>query len=309
MYWTYRAGDVSLIPLVEPVPDRFVAAGNSFVYTSEDAIAWTLRESHSAASIQNVRYLNGSFWLICSTGTAIHSSVDGVTWTAVSDGTISGARDMAYGNGVYVAVGNTGSRWTSADAVTWTLVTSGGNALTSVRFLNGVFIAAGITSNALVSADDGATWDTYSTGNSNKRDSAYGNSIWVMSGANGAMASSPDSINWTLRAAGSSSFNIFEAVIFANGLFVTVGGGIDGEVSEIQTSSNGITWTRRFSVSTMGTDSFSEVAYLVGVGFAALERRNSLTRVRRSTDGITWASDVLLGSSFLFSLASNNDGQ
>ena len=79
---------------------------------------------------------------------------------------------VAYGNGIFVAVGAGGTIYTSPDATTWTLRTSGiANTLNGVTYANGYFIVSGVelfpppySTNLFLRSTDGITWSLAATG-------------------------------------------------------------------------------------------------------------------------------------------------
>jgi hypothetical protein len=84
---------------------------------------------------------------------------------------------------------------------------------------------------------------------------------------------SSDGITWTGRTA-ISGYDVWQSIIYANGLFVVVGG------NQIATSADGINWTTRT------TESYVDVSYGNGI-FTALGSNNTNSI---SSDGVTWTN-------------------
>lgn len=103
---------------------------------------------------------------------------------------------------------------------------------------------------------------------------------------NGAFVkTSPDGINWTLRAAPSNAN--WHGIVYAPelGLFVCVGG---GSTSAVMTSPDGVTWTARTTPNTNNWDGLvwsPQLSLLVAVGYSGTGNR-----VMTSPDGINWTA-------------------
>lgn len=107
-------------------------------------------------------------------------------------------------------------------------------------------------------------------------------SQWVMVGQGGAVATSPDGITWT--ASTGAATRDWAEVIFANKLFVAVGGG-SGSGVRLMTSPDGVTWT---SPTLSGSNAWNAIAYgpdsFSNVRFVAIGNAKAVS----SPDGVTW---------------------
>jgi hypothetical protein len=75
---------------------------------------------------------------------------------------------------------------------------------------------------AILTSPDGVNWTARASGTSNWLNGVtYGNGLFVAVGGGGAILTSPDGVNWTRRASGTSNF--LNGVTYGNGLFVAVG--------------------------------------------------------------------------------------
>jgi hypothetical protein len=153
------------------------------------------------------------------------------------------------------------------------------------------------------STNDGVTW-TNASGSpfaaGNFRGVAYGNGVFVAVGATGTggasdlpiIFSSPDGgSSWTQRTPGGSptAGEYLNAVTYGGGQFVAV-----GARGMIQTSPDGITWTRQTIANT--TDTLQAIAYRSGTFFMVGGSVTPRGVVHRSTDGITWTRVLLPAS-------------
>lgn len=137
------------------------------------------------------------------------------TWTSRQNAQGFFIKTIAYnGSNLYVAAGESGTLYSSPDAITWTSRTSG------------------FGSNVIYKV-------------------TYGNGIFVAVGANGTITTSTDGTTWTARTAGVSTNTLYD-VVYANSLFVAVGAGANGGTGGVTTSTDGITWTKRTTPTVTG---------------------------------------------------------
>jgi hypothetical protein len=244
--------------------------GDSF-YTSSDGATWTAAPS-AAGEIGyffrgGITYGSGVFVAVGGFG-EIETSPDGTTWTSrtfrASDTSLL---DVTYAKGTFVAVGDN-TIVTSSDGSTWISRTLSDPrpSLRAVTFGNDTFLAVGTH---LYTSPDGATWTLVGYG---FEDIAFGNGTFVAV-AGDTIVTSPDGSTWTIRSPfrNTASFN---AVTFANDMFVAVG-------SSIWTSPDGVTWTPRVSEA---PNMLNEVAFGNGV-FVAVGNGGTIVT---SPEGVNW---------------------
>jgi hypothetical protein len=209
---------------------RYVAiatGSTNNAYTTRTGIAgtsaWTAGTALPASDFTSIAYGNGVYVVVGGTASAA-SSVTGSLWTTrtiptLGSGTYSG---VAYGNGTFVAI-TTGNVATavSSNGSAWT---AGGNLPTSstwshVVYGNGRFVAIATgTRNVAISYDKGTSWVlsvSQLPSAATWTEIGYGQGLFFAVASGGTTAAtSPDGINWTLRAMPSSSN--WNSVVFGN---------------------------------------------------------------------------------------------
>ncbi len=196
---------------------------------------------------------------------------------------------------VLASAGATAPALTSsaAPSTSWTLVSAGAlsTSWSSVAFLGGRWIAVS-HAGQFATSTDGSSWVDETVPGGSWGSLAYGDGTYVALSTDDAVPNemvSSDAVHWTLESgppgspqqSGRTPENgQWSSVVFADGLFVAVGA--DGV---IDTSSNGISWTRRFW---RPLDDFTSVTYGDGT-FVAVDARQG--NVLRSSNGTSW-SDI-----------------
>ena len=187
---------------------------------------------------------------------------------------------------IYVTTTGAGKIYSSTDLANWTERLDTATVSMNDVAHNGsaLFCAVG-TSQLIYTSADGITWTSRTSAiTATLRGVAYGNSMWVSIGGTNLAQSSPDGITWTSRTITISSC---QKVIFANGLFVAVGG--DGTNGLISTSPDGITWTLRHTGAAASV-TYSDIAWN-GTLFCATG--SAVSACATSPDGITWTDRTL----------------
>jgi len=241
-------------------------------------------------------YANGTYVAI-GYGQTLVSSVDGLNWTSHLPPFELG-RALTYGNGQFLALGAS-----SSDGVTWAQLANPPRGAVSLTFGKGVFVATGgdyltgaeFKTGVISTSQSGNDWrrqQTFTPGILSGL--AYGNGIFVAIGGSSSWTSI-DGMNWTLHAGPPGGFGYSydydgPVLTFGNGLFVAGTGTVDSRDTGIQTSSDGVTWTKRFS----GTeDRFTSIAYGNGL-FVAVGSHVGGSSLFTSADGVTWTSQPSL---------------
>ena len=277
--WTARSPQfgASTITSVDFGLSLFVAVGGPYISTSPDGITWTRRLTNANTSLVRVRFLNSTTFIVGGIGGYIASSTDGSTWTSSTPDANYYANfgttwtDFAVnGTGTYVAISFNSSIAasiiSSTDAINWTARATVGGAGGSGA---------------------GVIWDST-------------NSIFVAwaAGNTTTLSTSPDGTTWTAR-----SHNLtvgVTQVIFANSLFVAIGG------THVSTSPTGVTWTAATSVAVqpMFAIIYANSLY-VAVGGTSGSAPDSMTAVTASSTWTTRQSQFIgtgLGVNFISSL-------
>jgi len=205
-----------------------IAAGTTNnAYTTRTGIAgtsaWTAGTALPASDFASIAYGNGIYVVVGGTASAA-SSVTGSLWStrtipSLGAGTYSA---VTFGNGTFVAI-STGNLATaiSSNGTAWT---AGGNLPTSstwnsAAYGNGRFVAiASGTRNVAISYDKGLTWvlsQSQLPSSATWTKISYGQGLFFAVASGGTTAAtSPDGINWSVRAMPSSSN--WNSVVFGN---------------------------------------------------------------------------------------------
>ena len=264
--------------------------------------------------LNGITFGNNTFVAVGERGTVRYSSDNGSSWDNGTSGTTREFYEIAYGDNTFVAVGQSGrhsyssNNGTSWDNGTW----SDTDHVTGVEFGNNIFIGSSST-NLTKSTDNGANWTPIGAG-LKVYDVAFGNSIFVACGAEGAIVTTSDNgSSWTTRTSGASTSTLY-GITFGNNQFFSVGS--SGKL--IKSINNGSSWS---TVDSTVTKSLYSIVFgnstFVGVGYKTVivstdngstftEKENTLTFndvtygngvfvavgdneiIYTSTDGDTW---------------------
>lgn len=203
-----------------------VIGDNGTILTSPDGITWTARNSGTTAYLSDISYGAGQWIIVSDIGTL--TSPDGINWTARGTPGVS----ISYGGGKWGLVyGN--QFLTSTDGITWTLSNLDRSFYdyTKVRYSGGrwiVFYQYGKYT-TIISSSDEVNWVyyTFSQPVSGGRiySVAFGNGLWVGVGANQAIVTSSDGINWSIPRTPQFSYPPLADVDYGDGRWVMVGSG------------------------------------------------------------------------------------
>ena len=282
---------IALISAIWNGTSYYLVGGNGNYFTSTDAITWTGNLDASASTFYAVSVINsrtiafGNNASVILAGATRAEVLQTTNWAyQVSVQSAPNPRSIAYnGTNQYVAVGAAGTILSSADGQSWVGRYSGAVInLDKVQYLNGNYLAMGSSGygSNLYTSSNGTSWTPQIAGSVAFNAAAFGASVYVVVGSNGAIWSSSNLVDWTTRSAGSSTF---ADVIFANSIFVAV-----GTSGACYSSTDGITWTSRSA----GAQQFYRIIYanslfvVVGVNGA----------IYTSSDGITWTLRIVSGA-------------
>ncbi len=256
------------------------------IVTSTDGINWPRAPSGISQSIYSAVFGQGLVVAVAASGRII-TSPDGLTWTERTSGITTDLRVVTFANGTFVAAGAGGVIITSPNGITWTRATSGTTAnLYGASFLMDAFMVGG-DNGILLTSPNGAAWTTASLSGNNTGILflASQNNSALLGGRGGEVYTASSASAWRRLFQGNAEAK--QAVLYAGGRWITVGANADpitrAALVPIQTSIDGITWTR--ANSNPAFTSLSAVAYgqqrYVAVG------PNSA--IFTSSDGSTWA--------------------
>lgn len=200
-------------------------------------------------------------------------------------------RAIAYGNGMFVAVGDQ-TVLTSHDGVSWQSpalpVAVKINWYYGVCHADGKFVAVGAKGSrdagAIATSPDGINWTNHDSGTASWLfDVTFGNGQFVAVGDRGVVVTSADAVTWGIG--GTCPSSLLSGVAFGDQKFVAV-------FDRIYTSLDAFGWLNQKQVD---LGSFPGVAYLGGqfVAVGASNGTNALT----SPDGVTWAERITSTSS------------
>jgi len=189
--------------------------------------------------LNGITFGNNTFVAVGERGTVRYSSDNGSSWDNGTSGTTREFYEIAYGDNTFVAVGQSGrhsyssNNGTSWDNGTW----SDTDHVTGVEFGNNIFIGSSST-NLTKSTDNGANWTPIGAG-LKVSDVAFGDSIFVACGAEGAIVTTSDNgSSWTTRTSGAST-NTLYGITFGSNQFFSVGS--SGKL--IKSINNGSSWS------------------------------------------------------------------
>ena len=233
----------------------YVTGGAGLILKSTDSAAFSRTLSPQAVApltgdgLFSIRALAGELYAVGGAGTIVHSS-DGLAYSAVTaSGTTQRLWSILQQGSAYYAVGNAGTLVTATTpSGTWTAAATlgGGANFRSISYLN--------------------------------------NGLFVITGNNAKLLTSPDGTTWTARTTlgAPTTSDFLYGAAYGNGVYVAVGGN-NNNFNYVFTSADGATWTKR---SLPTTSTFRAVVFNQGY-FTAV---GSYGAIFRSADGINWSA-------------------
>lgn len=237
--------------------------GTAKIYRSSDAISWSDATITPTAwgPLSDCTYANGlyvavgSYDFLSGWSRTIITSSNGSDWSVISSSQdafpgMSFSSISAQPGGKFVVVGGNGIIQVSDDGQSWNALGSPiREYLNRVLFADGRFVAVGGRSwniggpaggGTMFSSGDGLTWNAFRPSHPDLlSDVAYGNGKWVVTGDDGGVFTSSDSIQWS-DASISIGTHDLRRVVFFNGSFHAYAANRDTVYSSI----NGVQWTR-----------------------------------------------------------------
>lgn len=212
---------------------HFVAVGGIVdgckIMTSADGISWTERAPPSTSGgCKSVTYGNGMFVAVGPGNPRVMTSIDGITWTSQTSPGSPDWWSVAYANNTFAAIAYVGTPqvMTSLDGASWVAqMASDYTEWFAITSGNGMFVAvANSGSQPIMTSSDGINWTgRNSPVTSYLRSVTFGRGLFLAMAASGGanrVVYSPNGIDWQAKAA---EANIWRAVAYGNGRFVTVG--------------------------------------------------------------------------------------
>jgi len=189
-------------PLLTFLNGQYLAIDRSLcTFVSTDLIHWTIPNSITTNTLNDVAFGNELFVATGVNGTVITSS-SGSLWTKVKSSVVENLNSVAFGNNLFIIAGDSGTVLNSSDGVTWSVGSSGcNNKINKVFYVNGRFIAASYSNNGFVLVSgDGKRWEHYKTGLMQYYQLNYGNGMIVAVGKDSAFVNSAfvslDGMKW-----------------------------------------------------------------------------------------------------------------
>ena len=225
---------------------KFVITGTESVgLYSTDGITWNISTIPNQLGGLALTFGNGIFVNITVNKTDMAYSKDGINWLIGKMPSASNWNSVAYGAGRFVCIAGSGTQAAySNDGINWTAATVPNNSTWSnIAYGAGKFVAIG-SGGQIVYSFNGTSW---TSGNMPFvglwKSIAFGNGKFVahMSNSTGA-AYSTDGINWVQVTLPVSGY--WNTVAYGAGRFVALSG---SGLSLAIVSSEGMTWTRKFS--------------------------------------------------------------
>ena len=232
---------------------RAVAVGdNGSIYTSTNGISWTQATSNTYEWLRGVAFGGGVFVAVGENGKILRSTT-GTSWSSITSGTTAHLNRVRYfgsqGSGKFIIVGDKGVSLSSATGVApWTSLGSGST--------NNLYdVAINDTGTLLVGDQEirfrgtgGTTWTNHVTSLQSDAPpawvylSAYGSmTSWLVAGRTGLLleGTTTNSSAYVWQSFSDSPHAWIWDMTVKNSIYVAV-----GDLANIQTSLDGILWTR-----------------------------------------------------------------
>ena len=318
--WTYQPG-LSAVWQTSWSATSVVWSGTQFcaigyggkVATSPDGVAWTIRTGLGLTvwGTNDYQYAPSIIWdgtKFCAANTRIATSVDGVTWTIQVDWLGFATTGIVWSGTQFCIVGNNGKVMTSPDGITWTNRTSGlsstawGNTPALTITWTGTYFCIVGHRGKVATSSDGITWvyqpdlstfwdpDSYMIRDNNL---AWNGTTLCLAGHNGKVATSSDGIIWYYQDGLSRSNDTWgntqiSDVAWNGSVFCVIGVAFKdgGLYTKIATSTDGVTWIRRYGLNGVFTTLECMNGQFCAIGAGGLSAT--------SLDGINWTNSNAL---------------
>jgi hypothetical protein len=235
-----------------------ISGQNGLIYSSTDLSTWTERLNTGTNFTGDMKFGSGSF-VVTGESKQLYTSTNGTSWTQRTPGFVNNVLIRGVvnntANNLWIVCGNwdstSGAQYSYANQAslgTWTqknIWTSGTTAYKPDA--NNSVVAVPVSGGYLLKSSDGiSSWGGVSPDSNGVGGVAWGNSTWVVVGANGQISKSTSASanggTFTTVTVGSSTFRY---VKFVNGNFV-IG---SNDTPTFYSSTDGATWTSRSALS------------------------------------------------------------
>ncbi len=235
----------------------FVACGDSgTLLRSLDGLTWAPATAGTTNSLFGIAFGAGRFVAVGQFGTVLDST-NGVEWSSRVSGTLNSLNAVAYTDFGFLAAGSAGTIVTSGDGTNWAIqhAATSGNFLGAGAGFGRTFLGAAVNPPALFWSTNGSTW-SYMTNvvPSQQPDLfnggfAYGNGVLLGVRIRGSFCRTTNGTDWTNY---NSPFVYCFGLAFARNQFVTVGGNYSSGGRTIGSSTDGVSWKKRYYQSSEG---------------------------------------------------------
>lgn len=250
---------------------QFVAvANNGGIFSSPDGITWTTRipgpnSSGPGSTLMSVAWSATQMRFVAVGINYIMTSSDGITWAQNTTAPISSTTlNGVTWSGTEFVAVGNATILTSPDGLTWTPRTSGTASVLRSVAWSGIHYVA--VGDVTLISPDGINWTKTADGSTGWNSIAWSGNQFIEVGSTGNIRTSADGITWTARPVQPTELN---SVIWTGTQFVAVGGPGGGGASYpgyVITSPDGITWTSR-TIGALGTQ-FGVSHTLLGVAWS-----------------------------------------
>ena len=307
--WTPRtSGTEASLAGVAAAGGTIVVVGANVVLTSTDGSTWTPQALPIVLGVSTARRavaFGASAFVLAGEDGALATSPTGAIWTDRTFATSGVYRSVAFDGTTYCTVGNEGSVARSQNGSAWTLqaglVARPLWHWKSVASGAALFVAVGASAE-IISSPDCVTWTERNAGVTaspgtgiagHLSDVTFGGGSFAAVGEEtpdvgegvALIATSPDGITWTQRAATglTTDEHSLQAVAQGGGRFVGLGKNhVTGRPIAVVSTDGGLTWTGQTLASFDPFEEVDDVAFGNGVFVAVGDR------VWSSPDGVAW---------------------
>jgi hypothetical protein len=290
-------------------------SGGGSIYTSTDSLTWSACTSSTVPTdIRDIIWMDSLYLAIAdgASGAVLYSSTDGQTWVHRHDrewglvnlvDTTNGARDTSLSildrflqtDSVLLAWDGATALFRSTDARSWTRLPALPQGVWGDQ--SNLFLAHGLyldlrSSGDIYASTDARTWTLRSPTSATRRSLrsiSAGGPLWVAVGDGGAVVTSPDGSDWTLRA--SNTTRRLSKVLWNGSRYAAF-----GDSGAVLFSTDGVDWTTTDNGARQNLlDAVWTGSRYVVVG--------SDDRTFVSTDGMDWTTKALGSGTVLTSIA------